>query len=207
MVLTLGPSDNAAAAQRHLSRILESLQHSPTVTFIVDSKYRITYCNPAWNRFAAGNGAPQLTSEAVLGSNLFDAIPDVLRPVYSDAFRQVLSTGKVWEKLYECSSSAVFRRFRMRIHLLKPQHCFVVTNSLVAERAHEKTATAYARAYLDANGLLRMCAHCRCSNRIDRPEQWDFVPEYLELASDSRSQVSHGLCPICRVYFYPEGFF
>ena len=75
MVLTQGPSDNTAAAQRHLSRIMESIQHTPTVAFIVDSKYRITYCNPAWNRFAAGHGAPQLTSEAVLGSNLFDAIP------------------------------------------------------------------------------------------------------------------------------------
>jgi len=49
------------------------------------------YCNPAWNRFARSNGAPQLTSEAVVGSDLFDAIPEVLRAVYSAAFREVLN--------------------------------------------------------------------------------------------------------------------
>jgi PAS fold len=86
-------SHNTAAAQRHLSRIVESLQHSPTAAFILDSQYRITYCNPAWNRFATENGAPQLASDTVLGSNLFDAIPDVSKPAYSLALRDVLSTG------------------------------------------------------------------------------------------------------------------
>jgi hypothetical protein len=77
----------------HLSRIMQALQRSTAVSYILDSEFRIMYCNPAWNRFARSNGAPQLTSEAVVGSDLFDVIPADLRGLYSDAFLKVLSTG------------------------------------------------------------------------------------------------------------------
>jgi hypothetical protein len=160
------------------------------------------YCNPAWNCFAKSNGAPQLTSEAVVGSDLFDAIRDVLRAVYYDAFQHVLSTGGVWEQAYECSSPALFRMFRMRIHLLKPQDWFVVTNPLIFERCHARMATADPDAYVAANGLITTCAHCRNSKRVDSPNQWDFVPEYLQLSLDSAVRVSHGLCPACWASFY-----
>ncbi len=185
----------------HLSRIMQALQRSASVSYIVDSQYHILYCNPAWNGFARSNGAPQLTSDEVVGLALFDVIPDVLRAVYTDAFQQVLSTGRVWEQPYECSSPTVFRMYRMRIHLLKPQDWLVVTNPLVVERSHPKTAAADPTTYVAANGLVTMCAHCRCSRRVDNPNQWDFVPDYLQ-PKLSAVKLSHGLCPVCRAYFY-----
>jgi hypothetical protein len=186
----------------HLSRIMQALQRSAAVSYILDSQFRIMYCNPAWNRFARSNGAPQLTSEGVVGSDLFDSIPEVLRAVYADAFREVLNTGRVWEHSYECSSPSLFRTFRMRIHLLKPQNWFVVTNALTVERSHARTATADPNGYVDANGFITNCAHCRCSKRVDSPDQWDFVPEYIQPRLASAVKVSHGLCPVCRAYFY-----
>jgi hypothetical protein len=185
-----------------ISRIMHALQRSSVVSYVLDSQFRIMYCNPAWNCFARSNGAPQLTSDAVEGCHLFDAIPEVLRAFYTNAFGHVLNTGRVWEKSYECSSPTVFREYRMRIHLLKPPNWFVVTNPLVFERPHERTSTADTNTYTDANGLITMCAHCRCSQRLDHPDQWDFVPEYLELGRRSVIKVSHGLCPICRAFFY-----
>ena len=186
----------------HLSRIMHALDRSPAISYILDSQFRIMYCNPAWNRFARSNGAPRLAGELVLGSDLFDAIPDALKPAYSDAFRQVLSTGLVWEQSYECSSPTLFRVYRMRIHPLKPRAWFVVTNTLVVERPHARTATADANTYVDVNGFVTVCAHCRCSKRVDNPDQWDFVPEHLKLRLESTPRVSHGLCPVCRAYFY-----
>lgn len=94
------------------------------------------------------------------------------------------------------------RVYRMRIHLLKPQDWFIVTNTLVIERAHENPVTADPNVYADANGIVTMCAHCRCSRRLDNPHQWDFVPEYLERRTESTVRVSHGLCPVCYSYFY-----
>ncbi len=90
----------------------------------------------------------------------------------------------------------------MRIHLLKPQDWFIVTNTLVIERAHENPSTADPKVYVDANGIVTMCAHCRCSRCLDKPHQWDFVPEYLERRTESIVRVSHGLCPVCYSYFY-----
>lgn len=191
----------------HLSRVMEVLDRSPAVSYILDSEFRIMYCNPAWNRFAQSNGAPELTSEAVVGFDLFDSIPDVLRVVYSVAFQHVFNTGTVWEKLYECSSPTLFRSFRMRIHLLKPQNWFVVTNALVVERPHARTVPNDPNQYVDRNGLITMCAHCRCSRRVDSPDHWDFVPEHLETKPQSTMKMSHGLCPFCRAYFYPHGSF
>jgi PAS fold len=187
----------------HLSRVMSALQRSPVVSYILDSQFRILYCNPAWNRFASANGAPQLTSDAVIGFDLFDAIPDNLRGLYCDTFRKVLSTGRVWEETYQCSSPTVFRIFRMRIHLLKPQNWLIVTNPLLVERPHTKTTPPDSNTYVDANGFVTMCAHCRCSRRLDDLSQWDFVPEYLKLSPESAIKVSHGLCPVCRAYFYP----
>jgi len=199
------PSESTSGAPRtahdHLSRIMNALQRSPVVSYILDSQLRILYCNPAWNDFATSNGAPQLTSDAVIGFDLFDAIPEDLRGLYADAFRQILSTGRVWESSYQCSSPTVFRIFRMRIHLLKPQNWFIVTNPLVVERPHATTAPADANTYVNADGFVTACAHCRCSRRLDNPHQWDFVPEYLR--PESSVKVSHGLCPVCRAYFYP----
>ena len=201
----MGPSESISGAMRtaqgHVSRIMSVLQRSPVVSYILDSQLRLVYCNPAWNYFATSNGAPQLTSDAMIGFDLFDAIPGDLRGVYSHAFRQVLNTGRVWESPYQCSSPTEFRIFRMRIHLLKPQNWFIVTNPLLVERPHTKTAPAQTNTYVNADGFVIACAHCRCSRRLDNPEQWDFVPEYLR--SESSVKVSHGLCPVCRAYFYP----
>ena len=128
----MGPSESGVKSivRDHLSRIMEVLQKSAANSYILDSQCRFIHCNPAWDRFAKSNGAPQLTSEAVVGSNLLDAIPDSLRAVYSAAFQEVLSTGLVWDNCIECSSPTLFRTFRMRIHLLKPQNWFLVTHCL-----------------------------------------------------------------------------
>ena len=186
----------------YLSGIMQALQRSAALSYILDSQLRLMYCNPAWNRFARLNGAPQLTSKAVVGCDLLDALPDSLKALYFDAFRQVLNAGRIWEQSYECSSPTSSRKFRMRIHLLKPQDWFVVTNTLIVERSLRGTATTDPNPYVDANGLVTICAHCRCSLRVLSRDQWDFVTEYISPPRESAVRVSHGLCPVCRAYFY-----
>jgi hypothetical protein len=195
-------SEPTSLGRTHVSRIMSALKKSPVVSYVLDSQFRILYCNPAWNRFAIANGAPQLTSYAVTGSDLFDAIPEDLKGLYCDTFHKVLSTGRVWEQTYQCSSPTEFRLFRMRIHLLKPQNWLIVTNPLLVERPHTRTAPPDSNSYVNTKGFVTMCAHCRCSRRLDDPSHWDFVPEYLKLSPESTTKVTHGLCPVCRAYFY-----
>ncbi len=180
---------------------VEIIDKSAAVGYVLDSDLRFAFCNPAWDKFALENGAPQLAQGRSLGSDYFAVIPPVLRPFYSDILEQVRRTALVWQHVYECSSPEQFRKFRMRTHLI---NCgwVLVTNTLVIERPHANPWHAESDVYKRDDGFITMCAHCRCSRRVNNPAQWDFVPAHVR-DSPVRLRVSHGLCPVCRAYFYP----
>jgi hypothetical protein len=182
---------------------LRSVQESSDVCYLLDEDRRLIYCNPAWDRFASANGAARLTGDSVLGTELFAVIPGALSDAYARAFERVSSTGRVWTKLYQCSSPDSFRRFRMRIHPMKRFGWYLVSNTLVVERTHRSEAEAVDQAYF-SGGILMMCAHCRSVRRAAAPERWDFVPAYLRFKGKDRLKVSHGLCPVCSAHFYPS---
>jgi hypothetical protein len=193
-------SGAAVRANKELHQLVPVLHKAAAVSYALDSDLRFSYVNPAWDKFAVENGAPELAGTAVLGTPYLAVIPEVLRPFYSRVVEQVRDTGLVWQHVFECSSPEQFRKFRMRTHLLS-SGTLLITNTLVVERAHV-IMQGDDDVYAAAGGIISMCAHCRCSRRIGISEQWDFVPAHLAL-SPARLKVSHGLCPICRAYFYP----
>jgi hypothetical protein len=173
------------------SHLLQALEHSPSFSYILDSQLRIVYCNPGWNRFVECNGAPELTREEVVGSDVFGSIPDTVKAFYSDAFSYVLSRKEVWEGTYECNSATFFHMHRMRVRLLKPKNWFLVTNAL-----HSNSGGNDASAYA-TSGRVIICAQCRCARRVDNPNQWDFVPEYTHPRLNYAIVGSEELCPVC----------
>lgn len=186
-----------------LFKTLKVLEESPNVCYMLDDQFRLIYCNPGWDRFAEANDARKLTGEPLIGTNVFASIPKALGPLYRHAFRSASTSARIWTKVYECSSPLQFRKYRMRIYPVKRRHWFLVTNSLVVQREHKKLSAPNDDSYV-SRGIVTMCAHCRCSQRAETPERWDFVPEYLELNGPYALNVSHGLCPICQAYFYPD---
>jgi hypothetical protein len=204
--ILLGASSRAAAGKpgnTRLHRILRVLEEDPAVSYILDSEYRFIYTNPAWDSFAVSNGAPQLGGEAIIGFKIFDAITSVLKPVYANAFRRATETAAISQLTYICSSPEKKRQFRMKIYFMERRNWFLVTNSLLAEHPHRKSRHADQEAYFD-RGIITMCAHCRCSKRIDGSNLWDFVPDYLRLQGLQALKVSHALCPVCQEHFYPH---
>lgn len=185
----------------HLFRIIQALEKSSTVSYVLDSQCVFLYCNPAWDRFAKSNEAPGLRGEVVIGSDLFDVIPTALSKFYAETFQKVRTRQQVWEHSYECSSPDLFRKYRMRIHFLTRRNWFLVTNPLIFQRKHRNPARPDPKKYVSSTGLITMCAHCRCANRVDNPDQWDFVPEYLQFKGQDSLQLSHGFCPTCYAYF------
>lgn len=71
--------DDRRSRRSRLGRIIQALERSLAVSYILDSGYRVIHCNPAWDNFAVRNGAPGLTGENVIGPNIFEAIPTVLK--------------------------------------------------------------------------------------------------------------------------------
>jgi hypothetical protein len=183
--------------------MIRVLEESPAVSYILDSKFRFVYMNPAWDSFAVSNGAPQLAGEALIGCNLIDTITDALKPVYTEAFRQVSRSAGTWEKTYHCSSPEQARKYRMKIYFMERRKWYLVTNSLLAQRPHRNSYGADDGAYF-SHGIVTMCAHCRCSRRVDGSDRWEFVPDYLRLKGLQTLSVSHALCPVCQEHFYPR---
>lgn len=182
-----------------LADALRTLRNSEQVSFILDSSLNLAYHNKAWNRFARENSAPQLAAGAAIGTNLLSVIDESLQPFYRDAFQKVLRENAIWEWEYNCSSPEVFRKFLMRVHPIRPRGWLLVTNSVLVEVEHSHGTTDTTN-YVNPDGLIVMCVHCRCSKRTALPERWDFVPANLK--SEVRN-ITHSLCPICKSYFYP----
>lgn len=183
---------------------LESIEEDHSILYLLRPDLRIAYCNKAWDRFAAENGGVRLNRGEVLGTSVLEIIPEPLRSFYAGGFASAKREFRPWEHDYECSSPDLYRLFHMRVLPLANSY-LLVENSLRIERPHgaeRPPMPANAALYLNANGLVTMCSHCRRTRRSSTLETpvWDWVPSYLE---NPPATVSHGLCRNCRAYFYP----
>ena len=175
------------------------LEQSPEPCFVLDDSLAIVYCNASWDRFALANGAgPEVLRERVISKNLLDFIVGELNSYYSDLFARVRAGGMPVSHDYECSSAGSFRLYRMQIFPVESG--FAVVNSLRLEHAHTRQALAPDETiYRNTHGLVHMCANCRRTNRVTDPARWDWVPAYR---AGRRAEVTHGVCPPCREFFY-----
>lgn len=187
------PEDKAS----HLDWPLR-FESDPAVIFVLDSDFRLTYCNAAWNRFALENGgSPQVLRERQIGRSVMEATPEPLKRFYSSLYAKVLFDEPSSDHLYECSSAETFRRFHMgiqRIEISEHDPFLVVVNSLLLEEPPQQSAAGYdPEAMREKNGLITMCAHCR-RTRMPESGGWVWAPELIR---HMPMDVSHGLCPVC----------
>lgn len=167
--------------------------------------FRLAYFNRAWDAFAEANGGqPAIRRDWDLGACYFDAIPEPLLRFYRDLFERAAAPGAGLRPIthaYECSSAEILRRFVMQIFALPEQAGFVVVNSPVIEAPQTRQAHPPLLArYVDRNGLVHQCSHCRRMQSAEDPAVWEWVPAWVE-----RPQVatSHSLCAICLAHYYP----
>ncbi len=182
---------------------VEALAEAVDPCFTLSEPLDITYCNPAWDRFAEVNGGgPEVLARNVVSKYLLDFVSGDLKGYYADLFARARQLGQPVGHDYECSGARVFRLYRMQIYPLEPGQGFVVVNSLRVERPHDRTAHEPDDAiYKDRAGLMHMCANCRRTRREANGERevWDWVPAHLDRRL---SNVSHGVCPMCLEYYY-----
>jgi hypothetical protein len=171
---------------------LEELDASTDICFLVNAEGTILYCNRAWDGFALANGGENLLHENMIGKTSFDSLPEELSDFYRKQYRWVIENNKTWEHDYECSSAKTFRRFHMRVLPIGDFH-LLIENSLLVERPHRRKRHPADRKYINEQGFVIMCAHCRRTQYMNPQSrcEWHWVPSYLMSAS---ARVSHGLC-------------
>jgi hypothetical protein len=184
---------------------LRNLEKDPAVIYMLDQGLRITYCNEAWDRFAAENGGRALERQFQFGRSVMDAIPVPLQRLFEESYRKVLATRKTWEHCYECSSPTHYRTFRMVVYPAPQGEGLVVVNSLTVERPHdehERRACPPAEAvYVNSHGMIVMCCHCRRTRHAKNTAVWDWVPSNVEKPT---MRISHGICAVCFNLVYPD---
>ena len=183
----------------------DTLEHSKEVIFIVDSELRITYCNPAWDEFALANSGEDVVVSRVLATDLMRVIPEPLKDFYSQVFHRCHQCHLTYDFDYECSSAELYRLLHMNILPLKRSGGLAFVNSIRVEHIHgpERPASSASDIYFSAHRMITMCCHCRRTRRQDASDVWDWVPEFVQARN---WKVSHGICPVCKSYFYSKYF-
>lgn len=177
------------------------MERSPHACFALTESLDICYCNPAWDWFAIENGGGvDVLAGNVMHKPFLQYVPSGLRGNFESLFTTARALGRPQAQDYECSSPQTFRLYRMQIYPMQPGSGFAVVNSLRVAHPHTRTACEPDETrYLHNDGLMRMCANCRRTRRVDNPAAWDWVPEFVERP---RKNVSHSVCPICAEYYY-----
>lgn len=166
------------------------------------------YFNEGWLAFARENDGPdEEATRAYLDRSLFDVIAPELRAHFEEFFR---TARKISEKdlhpprmHYDCNSPTRFRSMVMTAFAAPYDVGFLVVHSPVREASLESRYDLKSpddvREYLDDNGLIHQCAHCRRVMHPSETGRWDMVPDLIRHVD---LRVSHTLCMFCRDIFW-----
>lgn len=191
--------------ERHLHNFrLDELYGSDETIFALRPDLTLVFVNQGWSRFAAQNGGePTISERWRLGTSIHDAIPELLRPFFTEKFDRCLQSRSPWQHRYDCSTAKEYREFLMTTYPIGNRNGLLVVNSLVERHPQSRTCHApFEERYRNEDGMIMQCVHCRRVNRGTDAAVWDWVPEWLEARPQN---LSHGFCQPCYGYFYPGG--
>lgn len=197
-------SMNEADSHALLNDVRNVLAAERDSACLLDTAGRILFCNEAWDRFAVANGgAPGALAGAVVG-RLWSSclVGTVVVQEFSTVLGRALA-GDALSVATECNTADVGRILMCQFQPVQAVPgapvrgvaiIYNVIRSVPIAQLHEPHPPDD-RLYIDARGLMHMCAVCRRVRRGDAPDhRWDFVPAYVE---QPRKNTSHGFCGTC----------
>lgn len=167
------------------------VEGSDNVSCLLSLDLTVRLMNPACERFALEHDAALSAPGAPC---LLDVLPEALRDTCREGLATARRTRAPWVHEYACDDSTGFRVIAYPF-----DHGFIVTQAPVVDVTGDG-AEPPPSPYED-RGVMMMCSHCRRVLRVAQPERWDWVPAYV---THPPPQLSHGLCPPCYVFYYPE---
>jgi hypothetical protein len=186
--------------------IPEDLRNLTNPIYVVDRNYHIVDYNNGYKLFAIENDGEEILEKWLIGSNVLSAIPDIIRNNIKKMYDDVLLNNKIIEHEYDCHSPTVFRRFKMRIlpfmnGFALHEHCQIESSEL--RGAHELSDGEIESGYMDINGIIHQCCHCRRIQSCTDTNNWVWVISLISRNSTFSSDISHSICPVCLFHYYP----
>jgi hypothetical protein len=166
---------------------------SECLTCVLNDRFQVVYCNPAWDRSANINGVENATGARLAGRPLLQYVPRVLEYHYSRLLHTAREKRSVVHADYECNSPNVYRRYRMEIAPIADSSLLAITHTMVQEGSipyHLQSPVDHDYGFGEA---VTMCAQCR-RTKLLRDNVWNWVREFVETQPQ---RVSFGLCDDC----------
>ena len=185
-------SSDEVPTDRDLISVFASLRDSADTAYVVSRDGRLLWHNAAWERFAQDNNGDSVLTDWRVGCSILDAMSPPLRAFYAEGFARACDEQTRWDHEYDCNSDNVIRKFRMSAYPLG--HFVVVTHARIdhAHLADHPNALP---------ALITMCSHCQRVQPLVDVKEWTWIPSIVAAPPE---YVSHGLCPPCAQYYYPE---
>lgn len=163
----------------------------------VDASGNISGVNDEWVDFAAENGAPELTKEAVAGRPIWDFMEGKeTRHISRLILDKVRKTGRTITLPYRCDSPDFKRYLEMEISRGEDEQ--VVFRSRVLRLEKREHAGLLDAQAVRSEKMLTICSWCR---RVRTPEGWAEVDDAVRtlglFSMDTLPQITHGMCEDC----------
>jgi hypothetical protein len=203
----------AAASKPVLEDLLDAMAG---VTYAVDAENRvIAVGRRQWDRFAIGNGAPELCADSIIGRNLFEFVSGSdAQQAYRDLAARIILAGEPVLIAVRCDGPGVVRELRLSIAPLRledkgPGLLFQaqIGSGTVRSSLDIFDFKALLSALKQGPDLpiVAMCSFCQ---RLRQPgagdDDWVSAEKYYRLGGTSRVRISHGLCADCDAVRFPE---
>lgn len=163
----------------------------------MDAADRIVDVSGSWDRFAAANEAPALTSASVRGQSLWEFVagPET-REVWKSLLSRVRSEAGVVRLPFRCDAPAV-RRF-LTIEISAGEQGVVEVSTRLVREERRRPVRLLDPVTERTEELLRICSWCK---RVETPRGWSEVEEAVEqldlFGRERVPEISHGMCPPC----------
>ena len=178
---------------------LQVLGTSDDVIYFVDHNLYLMGYNEAWKKFALENNGEDILERFSINCNIIDAISGDAKEFYLKKYQQAHDAKEPYTHEYECSSDAIYRKFQQTAYPLPQQRGFYITNHLSVSKPIPYEVNPFSDCYINSQGFIVQCSHCRRVQNHHKKESWDWIPE---LVRHPRENTSHTYCPPCFDFYY-----
>lgn len=171
---------------------------SHRVTYELDAQDRIRSTGADWDRFAVGNGAPELATQNILLEPLWRFVAGrEVQHLLGLLFERVRSRNRAIRLPFRCDSPSERRFMELTICPL-PAHSLAVESRLLRTEAR-RYVPLLERSLRLRYGRLTMCSWCNRIRLVDG--NWAEVERAIELmdlfAAADLPMLSQGICRSC----------
>lgn len=185
--------------------IPEHLRTLTNTIYVVDKNYNIVDFNDGYRLFAIANDGEDILGRWPIGSNILSSIPDIIKDFIKNMYDQVMLRNKTVEHEYDCHSPTVFRRFKMRILPLHGEfalHEHSLIESSALSDTHDLSDGDISSKFVDGNGIIHQCCHCRKIQSSSDPNHWTWVVSLIKRSVKYSGRISHTICPVCMFHYF-----